>query len=254
MSRRETSTARIELNNWQGPLPPPLTPPHKGEGNFAARPSTASLHRFSGYGDEVVPLPLVGRGKGWGYEAGQAYQGIHMRQGGSGFYRNRSICFYAFPDAKPLRTFAGNAPSICFYAFPGAKPLRTFAGNAPALPQEGKETPSASLASFLSPFEEERWFARQTGVGARREISDFTHAAPYPIVEGQSRNAAKLPTLRWCCPDTASARRRGDRRCSRAPRSPASGRARRSGRSTGRAVPGRCASGTAGPPAPRSRA
>jgi len=33
---------------------------------------------------------------------------------GSGFYgiagTALSICFYAFPDAEPLRTFAGNAP------------------------------------------------------------------------------------------------------------------------------------------------
>ena len=42
----------MQQNKLHGTIPPPLTPPHKGEGG---------RQRLG------IPLPHVGRGKGWGY-------------------------------------------------------------------------------------------------------------------------------------------------------------------------------------------
>jgi hypothetical protein len=47
-------------------IPPPLTPPHKGEGDFALAPYGANFADFSWESDAGVSLPLVGRGQGWG--------------------------------------------------------------------------------------------------------------------------------------------------------------------------------------------
>ena len=49
-----------------GAPPPPLTPPHKGEGDFAFTPSHANVDDLGRNGGAAVPLPLVGRGQGWG--------------------------------------------------------------------------------------------------------------------------------------------------------------------------------------------
>jgi hypothetical protein len=47
-------------------LPPPLTPPHKGEGDFASVPYGTNFDDFGSEGGDGVSLPLVGRGQGWG--------------------------------------------------------------------------------------------------------------------------------------------------------------------------------------------
>jgi hypothetical protein len=47
-------------------IPPPLTPPHKGEGDFAPAPYGANFDDFSWESDVGVSLPLVGWGQGWG--------------------------------------------------------------------------------------------------------------------------------------------------------------------------------------------
>ncbi len=52
-----------------GSVPPPLTPPHKGEGDFATAPQNVNADDFDGNGDVSVSLPLVGRGQGWGCAA-----------------------------------------------------------------------------------------------------------------------------------------------------------------------------------------
>jgi nifR3 family TIM-barrel protein len=49
--------------------PPPLTPPHKGEGNFAAAPQWSDDDSFVRNDGVGVSLPLVGRGQGWGCPA-----------------------------------------------------------------------------------------------------------------------------------------------------------------------------------------
>ncbi len=53
-------------------IPPPLAPPHKGEGV----PEAFALggERAKRSERQAAPLPLVGRGKGWGC-------GIHRRAG-----------------------------------------------------------------------------------------------------------------------------------------------------------------------------
>jgi hypothetical protein len=43
-------------------IPPPLTPPHKGEGDFAAVLYGEKFDDFSSESDAGVSLPLVGRG------------------------------------------------------------------------------------------------------------------------------------------------------------------------------------------------
>jgi len=52
-----------------GIAPPPLTPPVKGEGNFAARPQSNNPGNSRRNGGVGVSLPLEGRGQGWGYSA-----------------------------------------------------------------------------------------------------------------------------------------------------------------------------------------
>ena len=49
-----------------GDAPPPLTPPHKGEGNLAAALRCDKAGNFRRNGDVGVSLPLVGREQGWG--------------------------------------------------------------------------------------------------------------------------------------------------------------------------------------------
>jgi len=64
--RRRHLRDRIRLSHMA--VPPPLAPPHKGEGDDVIAASAKSI------GGEVLeatprfPLPLVGRGQGWGYE------------------------------------------------------------------------------------------------------------------------------------------------------------------------------------------
>ena len=49
-----------------GAAPPPLSPPRKGEGDFAAAPRRTNVGNL-GHTDGVgVSLPLAGRGQGWG--------------------------------------------------------------------------------------------------------------------------------------------------------------------------------------------
>jgi hypothetical protein len=47
-------------------IPPPLTPPHRGEGDFAPALYRVNFDNFSWEGGAGVSLPLVGRGQGWG--------------------------------------------------------------------------------------------------------------------------------------------------------------------------------------------
>ena len=49
--------------------PPPLTPPHKGEGDFAAAPRRINADNLGRNDNVGVSLPLVGRGQGWGCAA-----------------------------------------------------------------------------------------------------------------------------------------------------------------------------------------
>jgi len=61
-----------------GAVPPPLTPLHKGEGDFAAWPQSTNLDNFRRNDGVGVSLPLEGRGQGWGYNAlcnGPAFDG-----------------------------------------------------------------------------------------------------------------------------------------------------------------------------------
>ena len=65
-----------------GTLPPPLTPPRKGEGDLAAGPRRAKVGHFGQTGGVGVPLPLAGRGQGWGSAASKISYG--RRPGGAG--------------------------------------------------------------------------------------------------------------------------------------------------------------------------
>jgi hypothetical protein len=47
-------------------IPPPLTPPHMGEGDFAPTPNRANFPDISWESGAGVSLPLAGRGQGWG--------------------------------------------------------------------------------------------------------------------------------------------------------------------------------------------
>jgi hypothetical protein len=49
-----------------GCIPPPLTPPHKGEGDFLPALHGANLADFSSKSIAGISLPLVGRDQGWG--------------------------------------------------------------------------------------------------------------------------------------------------------------------------------------------
>jgi tRNA-dihydrouridine synthase len=49
-----------------GSAPPPLSPPHKGEGDSASTLQCANADDFGQNSDAGVSLPLVGRGQGWG--------------------------------------------------------------------------------------------------------------------------------------------------------------------------------------------
>ena len=58
--------------------------------------------------------------------------------------------------------------------------------------------PSASPAPFLSPFEGERWFAQQTGVGVGRVISNCRlpcEEAPRRSLAQQDRGGMPRPVL-----------------------------------------------------------
>ena len=48
---------------------PPLTPPHKGEGDFAVVKQSIDVHDFERSADLGVSLPLVGRVQAWGCAA-----------------------------------------------------------------------------------------------------------------------------------------------------------------------------------------
>ena len=62
----------------------PLTPPHKGEGDFAAAPRCINAGNF-GQDDSVgVSLPLVGMGQGWGYAAKDDRPGEKRALNGAG--------------------------------------------------------------------------------------------------------------------------------------------------------------------------
>jgi nifR3 family TIM-barrel protein len=50
-----------------GNAPPPLAPPHKGEGDSAVAPQYSDVDGVGRNGGAGVSLPLVGRGQGWGY-------------------------------------------------------------------------------------------------------------------------------------------------------------------------------------------
>ncbi|MEQ1936706.1 FAD-dependent oxidoreductase [Mesorhizobium sp. CN5-321] len=49
--------------------PPPLSPPHKGEGDSIATPPRTFTSDIVRNGGATVALPLMGRGQGWGYAA-----------------------------------------------------------------------------------------------------------------------------------------------------------------------------------------
>jgi hypothetical protein len=47
---------------FSGAVPPPLTPPHKGEGDFAAALQSKIINDWCLPETQAGPLPLVGRG------------------------------------------------------------------------------------------------------------------------------------------------------------------------------------------------
>ncbi|MGF7008591.1 hypothetical protein J2X50_004100 [Aminobacter sp. BE322] len=60
-------------------LPPPLTPPHKGEGDSVAPPSRANRRRFWWQGRRAGPPPPCGEGLGVGVQAVKAHEGMRLR-------------------------------------------------------------------------------------------------------------------------------------------------------------------------------
>ena len=66
MSRIDRLTASLGLpKESRGRIPPPLTPPHKGEGNAVVVLWRKIVEAFSVLCKAKVSLPLVGRGQGW---------------------------------------------------------------------------------------------------------------------------------------------------------------------------------------------
>ena len=67
--RVEHGASEVRVIASYGAAPPPLTPPHKGEGDSGAALQDSNADDFDGNGGVGVSLPRVGRGQGWGYEA-----------------------------------------------------------------------------------------------------------------------------------------------------------------------------------------